>query len=157
MEYLSESVISGKVKTDDLLQVLHEEYEIELNLLAVSMTAAKQKTAIDDVQCADSTKRRSKGEGEYRSQCAMTDCEESSSGMRRRKMDMKQTDKFTYILRRLRESRRMNRKALGELCGLSKNAIGRYERGECEPTLSNLIAIADFFGVSIDYLSGREK
>ena len=48
---------------------------------------------------------------------------------------------FPYRLRQLRERRRMNRAALSECCGLSKNAIGRYERGEREPTMSALIAI----------------
>ena len=42
---------------------------------------------------------------------------------------------FPGRLRRLRERRRMNRKAMGECCGLSKNIIGMYERGEKEPTL----------------------
>lgn len=55
----------------------------------------------------------------------------------------------------MRERRRMSRKALGELCGLSKNIIGKYERGEREPSASSLIAIADFFGISVDYLLGH--
>lgn len=63
---------------------------------------------------------------------------------------------FPYRLRQLRERRRMNRAALGECCGLSKCAISRYERGEREPTMSALIAIADFFDVSVDYLLGRK-
>lgn len=64
---------------------------------------------------------------------------------------------FSIRLRRLREQKRINRKVLGELCGLSKNAIGKYERGEREPTASSLIAIADFFEVSIDYLVCRKN
>lgn len=51
----------------------------------------------------------------------------------------------------------MNRKALGELCGLSKNTIARYERGEMEPKATALIALARFFDVSVDYLLGLEK
>ena len=51
----------------------------------------------------------------------------------------------------------MNRKALGECCGLSKNIIGMYERGEKEPSLKTLIEIADFFEVSTDYLLGRQN
>lgn len=66
------------------------------------------------------------------------------------------SDKFPERLRRLRERRRMSRTALSECCGLSKNNIGRYERGEREPTASSLTAIADFFEVSVDYLVGRQ-
>ena len=64
---------------------------------------------------------------------------------------------FPERLRRLRERRRMNRKAMGECCGLSKNIIGMYERGEKEPSLKTLIIIADFFEVSTDYLLGRKN
>lgn len=64
---------------------------------------------------------------------------------------------FPGRLRKLREREQLDRKRLGELCGLSKNIIGRYERGECEPSASSLEKIADFFGVTTDYLLGREK
>lgn len=64
---------------------------------------------------------------------------------------------FPGRLRRLRERRRMNRKAVGECCGLSKNIIGMYEQGEKEPSLKTLIKIADFFEVSTDYLLGRKN
>lgn len=63
---------------------------------------------------------------------------------------------FPERLRKLRERRRMSRVALSECCGISKNNVGRYERGEREPTASSLLAIADFFEVSIDYLVGRQ-
>ena len=32
-----------------------------------------------------------------------------------------------------------------------------WETNQCEPTLSKLIAISKFFGVSIDYLAGLEE
>lgn len=63
---------------------------------------------------------------------------------------------FPIRLRQLRERRGMSRRVLAELCGLSKNAISRYERGESEPTGRALGAIADYFGVSVDWLLGRE-
>lgn len=56
----------------------------------------------------------------------------------------------------LREKRRISRKVLSELCGLSSDAIRRYERGEVEPRMESLMAIADFFDVSVDYLLGRD-
>lgn len=51
----------------------------------------------------------------------------------------------------------MNQKALSEMCGVSKNMIARYEKGENEPTIGTLIKIADHFEVSADYLLGRQN
>ncbi len=62
---------------------------------------------------------------------------------------------FPERLQKLREQRRMNRKALGELCGMSKNIVGQYERGEKEPTISVLSELADIFDTSTDFLLGR--
>ena len=62
---------------------------------------------------------------------------------------------FRQRLQQLREKKRISRKVLSELCGLNSDAVRRYERGDIEPTLSSLVAIADFFEVSVDYLSGR--
>ena len=64
---------------------------------------------------------------------------------------------FPGNLRRLREQRRVSRRVLSELCGLSKNMIARYERGERIPTSDALELLADFFGVSMDKLWGREE
>lgn len=51
----------------------------------------------------------------------------------------------------------MSRRVLSELCGLSKNSIARYERGERVPSITDAEALADFFEVSLDRLCGREK
>lgn len=51
----------------------------------------------------------------------------------------------------------MSRKALGELCGLSKDMVGQYERGEREPSVGTLIELADYFEVPVDYLLGRQN
>ena len=59
---------------------------------------------------------------------------------------------FPKRLQRLRERKQMSRKALGELCGLSKDIIGKYERGEREPSASSLEKLADFFRMSMDEL-----
>ena len=65
---------------------------------------------------------------------------------------------FAARLQQLRESKRpvRSRKVTSELCGLPPDAIRRYERGEAEPTLSSLLLLADYFEVSLDYLTGRE-
>lgn len=67
------------------------------------------------------------------------------------------TEAFPQRLRKLRERKKLNRKALGELCGLSKNIIGQYESGEKEPSVGTLIELADFFEVPADYLLGRQN
>lgn len=64
-------------------------------------------------------------------------------------------DQFPIRLRKLREKQRKSRKVVSELCGLPPGAIRRYERGEARPSMDSLIAIADYFGVSVDYLVGR--
>lgn len=63
---------------------------------------------------------------------------------------------FGRRLQQLRERRGISRRVLGELCGLSKNMVSRYERGETEPAGSTLTVIADIFGVSVDWLLGRD-
>ena len=68
---------------------------------------------------------------------------------------MGNTGEFRKRLRQLREKRGTSRKVLSELCGLNSDAVRRYERGEAEPSLSSLVALAEFFEVSVDYLVGR--
>jgi transcriptional regulator with XRE-family HTH domain len=63
--------------------------------------------------------------------------------------------RFPQRLRELREQKRISRRVLAELCGLSKNMVSRYERGERIPNLDEAAKLADFFGVTIDYLYGR--
>ena len=38
---------------------------------------------------------------------------------------------------------------------MTQNTISRYETGEREPGISELILIADYFHVSVDYLIGH--
>ena len=64
-------------------------------------------------------------------------------------------NEFPERLRKLRERNRLKRCALSECCGLDRNAIGRLERGEIEPTRRTLEGLADRFDVSVDYLLGR--
>lgn len=44
---------------------------------------------------------------------------------------------------------------LGLELNISQNAISQYETGIREASYDTLIAIADYFNVSIDYLLGR--
>ncbi len=62
---------------------------------------------------------------------------------------------FATRLYELRVLRRLTQKELGEAVGLTAKSICTIESGERKTTIDKLIAIADYFDVSIDYLVGR--
>lgn len=64
---------------------------------------------------------------------------------------------FAFRLRKLRERRRVSRRVLADLCGVSKSTMSRYERGEQEPAARVVVELADYFDVSTDYLLGRTE
>lgn len=52
----------------------------------------------------------------------------------------------------LRHKKGLSQAALGRKLGLSASAIGMYEQGRREPSISILILLAKEFGVTTDYL-----
>lgn len=64
-------------------------------------------------------------------------------------------NEFPERLRKLREEKRKSRAVLSELCGLDRGAVRAYERNERVPTMEALVSLADYFEVSLDYLTGR--
>lgn len=59
-------------------------------------------------------------------------------------------------LKRLRELKGISQKELAnELGNINQQTISNYEVGVREPDIQTLIKLADYFGVSIDYLVGR--
>lgn len=58
-------------------------------------------------------------------------------------------------LKELRKKRHMSQLALATALDTTQNSISRYETGEREADYKTLIAFADFFNVSIDYLLER--
>ena len=58
-------------------------------------------------------------------------------------------------LKELREKRHMSQVFLGMELNMSQNTISQYETGAREASYDALIAIADYFDVSIDYLLSR--
>lgn len=58
-------------------------------------------------------------------------------------------------LREIRKKRGISQLKLAMDLSTSQNTISRYETGEREAGYKELIAIADYFNVSIDYLLGR--
>lgn len=62
---------------------------------------------------------------------------------------------FGRVLRLLRGERGMTQRQLAEVFGVSESTIGMYERDQREPDFDTLQAIADYFRVDMDYLTGR--
>ncbi len=58
-------------------------------------------------------------------------------------------------LRKLRKEKGISQLKLAMDLNMSQNTISRYETGDREPGISDLIKIAEYFDVSIDYLVGR--
>jgi transcriptional regulator with XRE-family HTH domain len=59
-------------------------------------------------------------------------------------------------LKELRTSKNLSQAAIGKICGVSGQTILNWESGINEPSIKNLIVLADYFEVSVDYLIGRE-
>lgn len=62
---------------------------------------------------------------------------------------------FAERMKELRRKNGMTQSAVGEIIGLGQDSISVYERGKHYPEVRNLIILADYFGVSTDYLLGR--
>ena len=59
-------------------------------------------------------------------------------------------------LRDLREDNELNQQQLANLLNISQTTYSRYETGVLDIPSQSLIALADFYKVSIDYLLGRK-
>ena len=58
-------------------------------------------------------------------------------------------------LKQLRKERGISQLKLAMDLGLNQNSVSRYENGEREADYRTLIAFADYYGVSIDYILCR--
>lgn len=58
-------------------------------------------------------------------------------------------------LKELRKSKNISQLKLALDLNMNQNSISRYETGEHEADYKTLIALADYFNVSIDYLLER--
>ena len=64
-------------------------------------------------------------------------------------------DKFAQRIKELRNEKKQTQKDMAELLGIKLRAYQYYESGTHYPEVPNLIKLADYFGVSTDYLLGR--
>lgn len=68
---------------------------------------------------------------------------------------MSRGDLMVMRLREIRRKKRISQLKLAIDLGMNQNSISRYETGEREADYATLIAFADYFNVSLDYLLGR--
>lgn len=59
-------------------------------------------------------------------------------------------------LKKLREENKKTQKEISDLLKMNQSNYGKYELGTIEPNIETLKTLADFYGVSLDYLVGRD-
>lgn len=59
---------------------------------------------------------------------------------------------FAQNLKTLRKEKNLTQPQLAQALHVSKGMISFWENGIYEPTATNIIAVAEFFGISIDDL-----
>lgn len=64
---------------------------------------------------------------------------------------------FKNKLRELRKERNETQRQVAEDLGITSRHYQKFESGEILPSLENFFALADHFGVSLDYLAGRTE
>ena len=64
--------------------------------------------------------------------------------------------KFNKIFKQLKKESGLSDKKLGELLGVSHSTICRWENGQSDIKSNDLIKVAQFFGVTLEYLVGLE-
>lgn len=64
---------------------------------------------------------------------------------------------FKERLKQLRKMRGLSQIALADKVGISKSTIGAYETEDRKPSREALLTLAEFFGVSVDYLLGDDS
>lgn len=62
---------------------------------------------------------------------------------------------LSEAIKRLRLLKNVPQSEMASIAGISTTQYQNYEYGKSEPTASVLIALADYFEVSLDYLCGR--
>ncbi|MGM9640149.1 MAG: helix-turn-helix domain-containing protein [Faecousia sp.] len=60
-------------------------------------------------------------------------------------------------LKQLRQKKGVSQMQLAEAIGVSQQSINKYENHGVEPDIRTLIAMADYFGTSVDYLIGHTE
>ena len=60
-------------------------------------------------------------------------------------------------LKELRQSKGISQQQLADVITVSQQSVNKYENHGVEPDISTLIRIAEYFNVSLDFLTGRTE
>lgn len=63
--------------------------------------------------------------------------------------------KFAERLWELRREKGMKQREMADILGIKLRSYQNYEGGDRRPDYEGLVALADYFGVTTDYLLGR--
>ena len=63
---------------------------------------------------------------------------------------------FSESLKGLRQAKGIGQAELAKVLNISAKSVSHWETGYTEPSISQLISLADYFDVSLDELLGRE-
>ena len=73
---------------------------------------------------------------------------------------MSSMERKILVIERIKEllaTERISQYALAKKTEISQSAISNWLSGKKEPSIDSLWRLADFFGVSVDYLIGRKE
>ncbi len=60
-------------------------------------------------------------------------------------------------LKEIRKKKHLNQQKVAYILNISREALSHYENGKREPSLATLVAMSNYFNVSINYLiTGKE-
>ena len=64
---------------------------------------------------------------------------------------------LTERLRVLRAEKKLSQQVVAESARISLRGYRNIENGESTPSIESLVQLADFYGVTVDYLIGRSR
>lgn len=71
--------------------------------------------------------------------------------------DNENMKKLAERIKSLREEKFLSQYELGKAVGYDQSRVAKWENGSLEPDVDTLIALANFFNVTVGYLVGTEN
>ena len=62
---------------------------------------------------------------------------------------------INVVIKCLRTEKHISQRELAAAVGLTQQAVAKWEKGISDPDSGTLLKLADYFGVTVDYLLGR--